>query len=163
MQAVFLILRVARITNACCPRANRLAAHASRGCCISTRRHRTMSILPLLPSCSPLLRVHDPVVTPPLHRSARVAVQRPVSHGIMVHGRHPHLINETAEAARNRAHKMVPGGWGQIMTAAVDARAYVVDSSQMLLNESRAYSVVFTLGSLPGKPGQRLMVTPIGA
>jgi hypothetical protein len=52
-------------------------------------------------------RIHYPIVTPSLHSSARIAVQRPISHGVMVHGSDAHLIDEAAKAAGDGANEMV--------------------------------------------------------
>jgi hypothetical protein len=112
------------------------------------------------------LWVHYPIIAPPLDNSTGVGIKRPQRHGVVVHGGDAHLVHEPAEAAGDRADKMIASAESEIILDARDAacaRAYVLASSHMLLKESRAYSVVFTLGSLPGKPGQRLMVTPIGA
>jgi hypothetical protein len=109
------------------------------------------------------LRIHNPIIAPSLHHSARVPVQRPVCQWVMVHGSNAQLINKSAEAAGDSADKVVAERSVMQEMRPIARETYVLASSHMLLNESRAYSVVFTFGSLPGNPGHRLIVTPIGA
>ena len=55
------------------------------------------------------LRIHYPIVTPSLHSSAGITVQRPISHGVVVHGGNAHLIDEAAEAAGDGTDEMIAG------------------------------------------------------
>ena len=68
-----------------------------------------------------LLRVHYPIIAPPLDHGTGVGIKRPKRHGVVVHGGDAHLVHEPAETAGDRADEMIASEARQITLYVRDA------------------------------------------